>query len=595
MKNLFFVCATVLAVTASANTKNEMVKNVSSTSLQMSPEVVVGNETLHLLTADEVRLQLKVAPKANVKAWYNRPTGTMWQTYITTDGKPYFQACMAPYLHVSPWKDVTFKSASTNAAKEEWKVYYRKKATIYDTPEVTSQWGCRVDTIPVLTAYDANGSSNVYTPQGFNSKGLAKYASYVNAYTGYINQYRPGASQHFWSSPKFFAAESNRDGTKSAAAYTASVTNSSGQPAGNLMGKNSIGLDGIAIAAEAPAHPYIINRVGLYYQSLSLAAGATMPLTATIYKLESVPAYTADGMPVIMDEPTEVLAKVTVNVNAEWLASQPEQYKAGDGYYHGILPFVLSEPLVVNSAILVCVDGYNVAAVNSNFSSVYSSDYFDEGHGEIGYVKMVADGKPTFIGLRGSFVASTRYTAPAVLLDEERRFLELNKADEVPYWNTDSTKSENSVELFSYYPAAQINVDVKELNSKGEVINTIAAPDWLNISLEDQRDPAGNLLGSGIVYLNLEASDNHGQKRSAQIELSFPGVKLVYTVNQDGVSEDVKGDVNGDGTVDVSDVTALINKILGTADYPDAKCDINEDGVINVSDVTALISIILAQ
>ena len=55
------------------------------------------------------------------------------------------------------------------------------------------------------------------------------------------------------------------------------------------------------------------------------------------------------------------------------------------------------------------------------------------------------------------------------------------------------------------------------------------------------------------------------------------------------------GDINADGTVNVSDVTALINRILGTADYPDEDCDINADGTVNVSDVTALINMILGQ
>ena len=54
-----------------------------------------------------------------------------------------------------------------------------------------------------------------------------------------------------------------------------------------------------------------------------------------------------------------------------------------------------------------------------------------------------------------------------------------------------------------------------------------------------------------------------------------------------------EGDINGDGTVDVSDVTALINKILGASDYTDEVCDINGDGEINVSDVTQLINQIL--
>ena len=53
------------------------------------------------------------------------------------------------------------------------------------------------------------------------------------------------------------------------------------------------------------------------------------------------------------------------------------------------------------------------------------------------------------------------------------------------------------------------------------------------------------------------------------------------------------GDINGDGEVNVSDVTALINKILGSSTYSDASCDINGDGEINVSDVTALINMIL--
>ena len=53
------------------------------------------------------------------------------------------------------------------------------------------------------------------------------------------------------------------------------------------------------------------------------------------------------------------------------------------------------------------------------------------------------------------------------------------------------------------------------------------------------------------------------------------------------------GDINGDGEINVSDVTALINKILGSSTYSDALCDINGDGEINVSDVTALINMIL--
>ena len=55
----------------------------------------------------------------------------------------------------------------------------------------------------------------------------------------------------------------------------------------------------------------------------------------------------------------------------------------------------------------------------------------------------------------------------------------------------------------------------------------------------------------------------------------------------------LKGDVNGDGKVNVSDVTALVNMILGVIPKDEARADVNGDGKINVSDVTALINIIL--
>lgn len=53
------------------------------------------------------------------------------------------------------------------------------------------------------------------------------------------------------------------------------------------------------------------------------------------------------------------------------------------------------------------------------------------------------------------------------------------------------------------------------------------------------------------------------------------------------------GDIDANGTVNVSDVTALINHILGTTEYSQQACDINADNKVDVSDVTALINIIL--
>ena len=51
--------------------------------------------------------------------------------------------------------------------------------------------------------------------------------------------------------------------------------------------------------------------------------------------------------------------------------------------------------------------------------------------------------------------------------------------------------------------------------------------------------------------------------------------------------------MNGDGKVNVSDVTALINMIMGITTMDATVADVNGDGKVNVSDVSALINIIL--
>ena len=58
-----------------------------------------------------------------------------------------------------------------------------------------------------------------------------------------------------------------------------------------------------------------------------------------------------------------------------------------------------------------------------------------------------------------------------------------------------------------------------------------------------------------------------------------------------------KGDVNGDGEVNIADVNCLIKVILGqvNADIYQGRADVNEDLEVNIADVNAVIAIILAS
>ena len=67
---------------------------------------------------------------------------------------------------------------------------------------------------------------------------------------------------------------------------------------------------------------------------------------------------------------------------------------------------------------------------------------------------------------------------------------------------------------------------------------------------------------------------------------------LTIIVAAMGLAADaMTGDVNGDGTVNITDVNQVINSIL-KGDY-NASADANSDGVVNISDVNQIINIIL--
>ena len=60
-----------------------------------------------------------------------------------------------------------------------------------------------------------------------------------------------------------------------------------------------------------------------------------------------------------------------------------------------------------------------------------------------------------------------------------------------------------------------------------------------------------------------------------------------------GYNDQIPGDVNYDGTLNILDIVIVVNMILGNTNT-DILADVNEDGVINVLDIVILISLILS-
>ena len=61
------------------------------------------------------------------------------------------------------------------------------------------------------------------------------------------------------------------------------------------------------------------------------------------------------------------------------------------------------------------------------------------------------------------------------------------------------------------------------------------------------------------------------------------------------LSETVKGDVNGDGTVDVADISGVISVMAGGMTVDVSSADVNGDGTVDVADISAVITIMAGK
>jgi len=89
-------------------------------------------------------------------------------------------------------------------------------------------------------------------------------------------------------------------------------------------------------------------------------------------------------------------------------------------------------------------------------------------------------------------------------------------------------------------------------------------------------------------------------KGNGPVSVTFTPTKRFFLDEVMAVSESIAGDVNKDGRVDISDVTALIDIVLGKDStqpyqYDHDAADVNDDGKTDISDVTSLIDIILGK
>ena len=153
-----------------------------------------------------------------------------------------------------------------------------------------------------------------------------------------------------------------------------------------------------------------------------------------------------------------------------------------------------------------------------------------------------------------------------------------DRASEVTFLNTGN----NNLIAYTRHHNAQtalvlLNLGTSAVNT---VVSGLEAGEWkLAIDVEN--------ISAGLTAtpVNFNASQS--------FSVPAGGYKVYY--KGEPASHTLIGDVNGDGEVNIGDVTALISIILSATPESDYEldADVNGDGEVNIGDVTALIDIIL--
>ena len=115
--------------------------------------------------------------------------------------------------------------------------------------------------------------------------------------------------------------------------------------------------------------------------------------------------------------------------------------------------------------------------------------------------------------------------------------------------------------------------------------------DGIEISAKTHRTGYWSLSLSNRKPTLFRISQVGGNKSAATY---VDNLTFYYTGEEGGPSSFIPGDVNNDGEVNIADINAVIDIILGGSADDDTRlrADVNEDGEINIADINAIIDII---
>ena len=215
-----------------------------------------------------------------------------------------------------------------------------------------------------------------------------------------------------------------------------------------------------------------------------------------------------------------------------------------------------------------------------------------------GTMRVDEDGKTVIIEFEECFTAGGHYflnIPDGALVVNGQPLLPLTFRYSIPvtpesfYEQITIDPAEGVVEsLQSFTVSLPLMVGEIEYGMEAKLTNTTTGESWST----DMYDVRYNVL----MYFPEEVT------APGDYVLTIPaGAIIIYTLGEQvhelnfhytigGGTGPIPGDVDGDGSVNIADVTALIDILLNAIDVP---ADVDGDGAVNIGDVTALIDMLL--
>ena len=138
-----------------------------------------------------------------------------------------------------------------------------------------------------------------------------------------------------------------------------------------------------------------------------------------------------------------------------------------------------------------------------------------------------------------------------------------------------------------------------ERTAKSHVVSTFKREDGaIRIFVTSQNLATFKGNSGDIAYILIKAtnffpgSGTISLKNSIAAESDATRHILADSMAKAGELSTLKGDVNGDGEVNIADINAIIDMIL--SGRSDATGDVNGDGEVNIADINAVIDLILS-